>query len=115
MLKLLGIVDPKHGETWFKYVTTKALEEKGFTMRLEKLNTLRLADVSNEIRYKWLSMCLGGSVMRDQHAIPVGDKPFRLWVGKEVFYYTLLLEANKTLEACQDSGGSCFNCIHKKL
>lgn len=108
MSKLLGVVDPKNGDQWFRMITTKSLEEKGFTLGLEKLNALRLADVSNETRIQWLKNCLGGAVARDQYNIPLGDKMFRIWVAREVFYEALRLEALRILELCQDVGGNPF-------
>lgn len=102
MSKMLGIVNPALGEVWFERVTTIDIGGTGFSMGLEKLHSLRCANVANETRNTWLAMAIGP--MRAQFGIPGGDRDFRLWVVKETWLTHLVVQAKLVMAMLRELG-----------
>lgn len=102
MGKLLGVVNPSLGQEWFERVVNMEPQGPGFYFGLEKLHALRCSSVRNEVRNRWLAICLGS--MRAQFGVPNSDKDYRMWVAKETWLEYLVEQANTTLQECQAIG-----------
>ncbi|KAI5076442.1 hypothetical protein GOP47_0008507 [Adiantum capillus-veneris] len=115
--KILNIVDPKHGDTWWSKVWSLKWGPESFAT-LEKLNLLALCDVQMESKIFWLTLLEANKATRSMYGLARGDRLYRHWLRREAvlekIYHKAKEKEDMILKASMRLLFRYFVCLQEK-